>query len=122
MRRTLGVFVLAFGLSSAVCATAQQRITPVEAKNHVGQQATVCGSVAGVHYAAGSKGQPTFINLDKPYPNQTFTIVIFGGDLPQFGNPEQKYNGKRVCVTGTIKTFKVTPEIVAHDPSAIEVH
>ena len=68
-----------------------------------------------------SRGEPTFINLDKPYPNQTFTIVIFGSDLPNFENPQQKYGGKRVCVTGTIKVFKDVPEIVAHDPAAIEV-
>jgi len=67
------------------------------------------------------KGQPTFINLDKPYPNQIFTIVIFGSDRPKFGNPEQRYSGKQVCVTGTIKTFKVVPKIVAHDPAAIEL-
>ena len=47
--------------------------------------------------------------------------MIFGSDLPKFGNPEQKYGGKRVCVTGTIKFFKVAPEIVAHAPSAIEL-
>jgi hypothetical protein len=29
--------------------------------------------------------------------------------------------GKQVCVIGTIKVFKVVPEIVAHDPSAIEL-
>lgn len=62
-----------------------------------------------------------FINLDKPFPNHIFTIVIFGSDLPQFGNPQQKYSGKKVCVTGTIKIFKDVPEIVAHSPSDIQL-
>jgi hypothetical protein len=68
-----------------------------------------------------SKGQPTFINLDKPYPNQPFQIVIFGIDLPKFDNPQQKYGGKKVCVSGVIKIFKDVPEIVAHDPADIQL-
>jgi hypothetical protein len=32
----------------------------------IGRQKTVCGTVASAHFAAKSKGQPTFINLDKP--------------------------------------------------------
>ena len=109
------------GAGCGICSCAQQRLTAAAAKAHVGEQATVCGSVAGVHHAISSKGQPTFINLDKPYPNQPFQIVIFGSDLPNFDNPQQKYSGNRVCVTGTIKIFKVAPEIVAHEPSAIEL-
>ena len=121
MRRASGLFVLVFLLGCGVYSYAQQRLTAAQANAHVGQQATVCGRVAGVHQAVSSNGQPTFINLDKAYPNQPFQIVIFGSDLPNFGNPQQEYSGKKVCVTGTIKIFKVAPEIVAHDPSAIEL-
>jgi len=38
---------------------------------------TVCGEVASTHYAVRSRGNPTFINLDKAYPNQIFC----GSDL-----------------------------------------
>lgn len=122
MRSTSGllVFTLALGCSVSICA-AQQRLTTAEAKAHVGEQATVCGNAAGVHYAASSKGQPTFINLDKPYPNQVFTILIWGSDRTEFGNPEQKYSGKHLCVTGMITIYRDVPEIVAHDVGAIEV-
>jgi hypothetical protein len=119
MRRAFCLLALIYVFGCAICSCAQQRLTAAEANAHVGEQATVCGSVAGVHHAVSSKGQPTFINLDKPYPNQLFQIAIFGSDLPKFANPEQKYGGKRVCVTGAIKVFKVAPEIVAHDPAAI---
>jgi len=40
---------------------------------------------------------------------------------PKFDNPQQKYGGKKVCVSGVIKIFKDVPEIVAHDPADIEV-
>jgi len=121
MRRAFGLFVFIFVLACNLCSCAQQKLTAAAATAHVGERATVCGRVAGVHHAISSKGQPTFINLDQPYPNQLFQIVIFGNDLANFENPPQKYSGKKVCVTGTIQIFKVAPEIVAHDSSAIEL-
>src|SRR5512137_1607048 len=57
----------------------QTRITPAEAKNHIGQEMTVCGNVANSRQAS-TRGQPTFLNLDKKYPNPMFTIVIWGRD------------------------------------------
>jgi hypothetical protein len=47
-----------------VCsALAYASIPASEARNHVGENATVCGQVASAHYAASSRGRPTFINL-----------------------------------------------------------
>ena len=98
-----------------------QNKTPAEARNHIGETATVCGEVASARYAASSRGQPTFINLDKPYPNQIFTVVIWGSDRAKFGEPEARYRGKRVCATGKIKEYRGVPEIVAYDPDQIRV-
>ena len=121
MRSTSGLLVLMCALCCGVHSSAQQKLTSAEATAHVGEHATVCGSVASVHYATRSKGEPTFINLDKPYPNQIFTILIWGNDRPKFGDPEQKYSGKHVCATGMITVFREVPEIVAHDPAAIKL-
>jgi hypothetical protein len=60
---------MAFLFGFVSTAAAQQTITPEDAAKFIGQQKTVCGTVASAHYATRSKGQPTFINLDKPYPN-----------------------------------------------------
>jgi len=92
-----------------------------EATAHIGEFATVCGTAASIHQATRSKGEPTFINLDKPYPDQMFTILIWGSDRYKFGNPEQKYAGKQVCVTGTITSFRGVPEVVVHDASAVKL-
>jgi len=105
----------------AALANAQTSISAAEAKNHVGEKATVCGSVASTHYAAGSRGKPTFINLDKPYPSQIFTVLIWGSDRPKFGDPEQTYQNKQICVTGKISDYKGVPEIVAYELSQIKV-
>lgn len=62
------IMALLGGLVST--AIAQETISPEDAAKYIGQQKTVCGTVASAHFAAKTKGQPTFINLDKPYPNQ----------------------------------------------------
>jgi preprotein translocase subunit SecG len=68
----LSILILAFAAS----ALAQETISPYAASRFIGQQKTVCGMVASAKYAARSKGRPTFLNLDKPYPNQVFTVLI----------------------------------------------
>jgi DNA/RNA endonuclease YhcR with UshA esterase domain len=87
-----------------------------DAAHHLGETATVCGMVASAKFAAGSRSQPTFLDLGKPYPNEPFTAVIFGGDRPKFGAPETSLNGKRICVTGQIQDYRGRPEIIVRDP------
>jgi len=97
----------------------QEKLSATEAKNHVGEKATVCGTVASARYAESTKGQPTFLNLDKPYPHHIFTILIWGSDRRKFGKPEVEYMGKRVCVTGKISEFRGIPEVVADEPGKL---
>jgi hypothetical protein len=98
-----------------------KKITAAEAKDHVGEKATVCGTVASIHYADKTKGQPTFLNLDEPYPKEIFTILIWGSDRPKFGRPEATYRDKDVCVTGKIISYKGIPEIIASEPAQIQL-
>lgn len=94
-------------------------LTADQAKSHIGETATVCGVVASAHYAATSRGNPTFVNLDKPYPNQVFTILIWGDDLAKFSPKPSTWEGKRVCATGTISSYRGSPEIVAKNPNQV---
>jgi DNA/RNA endonuclease YhcR with UshA esterase domain len=100
---------------------AQKKLFPAEAKDHVGETATVCGNVVSTRYVASTKGQPTFLNLDKPYPNQIFTIVIWGSNRSKFGRPEVECNEKRICVTGRITAYRGVPEVIANDPAQITI-
>jgi hypothetical protein len=120
LRVRIAVLLLSAGFL-AHPALAQKRISPGEAKDHVGEVATVCGDVASTHYAPSTKGQPTFLNLDKPYPNPIFTLLIWGSDRSKFGAPENEYKGKRVCVTGKITEYRGSPEIVADSPAQIKL-
>ena len=94
-------------------------ITATEAKDHVRENRTVCGKVVSTHFASKTKGEPTFLNLDEPYPKEVFTILIWGSDRAKFGAPEAKYKDARVCVTGKIKSHREKPEIIATEPSQI---
>lgn len=120
MRKSIcGVLVSLISLS--LCVAAEQSITAKDAKDHIGETAVVCGVVASAHFAQSSKGQPTFINLDEAYPNQIFTILIWGSDRSKFGAPEQVYSGRKICVSGPIKLFRGVPETVAYDPKQVRV-
>ena len=71
-------------------------------------------------FASCVQGQPTFLNLNEPYPRQIFTVVIWGRDRHFFNNaPEVLYRGKKVCVTGLVKSFRGKPEIIVVLPSQI---
>lgn len=100
----------------ATPAVAATMLTPDQAPLHIAETATVCGVVASTRYAAGTKGQPTFLNFDLPYPRQIFAVVIWGSDRPKFGTPETTLMGKHTCATGTIQLFRGKAEIIATDP------
>src|SRR5215470_14634565 len=121
------LFVFAVCIASFVQASTptpiatDQTLTASQAKDHVGEKATVCGVVASTRYAAQSKGAPTFVNLDKPYPNQVFTILIWGEDLSKFSTKPSGWEGKRVCATGTIRSYRGIPEIVVKSQDQISL-
>jgi DNA/RNA endonuclease YhcR with UshA esterase domain len=121
MRTTRTLLWLLIGTVLVSPIQAQKKLTASEAKDHFGETATVCGTVVSARYADATKGQPTFLNLDKPFPSQVFTIVIWGDNRSKFGKPENDYNGKRVCVTGKITAYAGLPEIVAEDPKQLRI-
>jgi hypothetical protein len=106
-------------LAVLTAAYGEPRLTADEAKDHIGETATVCGLVTSAKYAAASHRSPTFLNLERPYPQHVFTIVIWGDDRPKFGAPEAIYSGRRVCVTGEIQQHRGKPEIIATHPSQL---
>ena len=98
-----------------------ETLTSAEAAAHLGEVATVCGAIASTSYATRVRGAPTFLNLDRPYPDHPFTVVIWKSDRIAFGEPEVTYADQSVCVTGKIDDYKGKPQIVARDPSQIEI-
>lgn len=98
-------------LAAGMLANAQT-LTTSEAAKHIGEKQTVCGEIADVHTATNSKGSPTFINLDRSYPHQAFTLLVWSEDKQSVG--ELPMTG-RICASGTISQYRGSPEIVLHD-------
>jgi len=105
-----------------VVESEQEYITADKAKNYIGQIKSVCGKVASTKYAESSRGKPTFLNLDKPYPNHIFIVLIWGSNRQKFSNPpEIYYRNKSICTTGMIQEYKGIPEIVVEKSSQISL-
>lgn len=98
------------------------RVTAAEARDHIGTPAEVCEKVASADYLQQVGGEPTFINLGRPYPNQTFTAVIWDDDRTKWTNPpEQQYDGQEICVSGRIENHEGTPQIIVSSPKQIVI-
>jgi hypothetical protein len=114
--RLLVVGVLLVG---SVGAGEADPLAPDQAAKHVGETTTVCGAVAAAKFAAQVRGGTTFLDFDKPYPNATFTALIFAGDRAKFGAPEKTATGKDLCVTGKIEMYQGKPQIILRDPNQL---
>lgn len=109
--------------SSDVTSLKQSKfISADDADKYIGEIKTVCGTVVSAFYSYNSNGKPTFLNIDKAYPNNEFMIIIWGNNRHKFKpTPEKKYLKKKICVTGKIKMYQGTAEIVITDASQIEI-
>jgi hypothetical protein len=98
------------------------RITAHDTAEHIGAYAEVCGTVVSVVTITSISGEPTFINFEEDYPSQLFTVVIWGENRPAWhSSPESLYEHRQVCVIGTIREHRGTPQIVAERPGQLTV-
>jgi len=88
-------------------------LTSFDGAARVGQNATVCGVVVSPTYLSGG---PTFLNLDVPYPNQHFTILIWPEDRSRYAHPpEEVFAGRLTCVAGFIGSYNGVAQIEARE-------
>jgi hypothetical protein len=88
-------------------------IPPYQATKHVGEYETVCGFVAGERTEFSLPGEPTFLFLDLPYPQQVFTIVIERKNRRFIKKLPVVY--QHACASGNIvELYKIGPQIIIH--------
>ena len=69
-----------------------------------GEKKEICGTVVSTHL---SKNKHTFLNLDKSFPNQIFSLTIWNSNLHNFSyQPHIELKNKKVCVRGKITDNK----------------
>jgi hypothetical protein len=114
-----GVFQngLAGGAASAPVTNAPASVPGTigvqDAAQHYNENVNVCAKVYGIKALESI----TLVNLGAAYPNQQLTIVLrdaakdIGAGL----------DGKNICVTGIVVSYRGKPEIVVTDPKMIAV-
>lgn len=96
------------------------KFNTAQAKYHIGEKITVCGKVVSTKYA--EKSGATFINLDRKFPDQIFTIQIWKDARTNFSYaPEVDLQGKTVCVTGKITENQGVATVTISNENAIVI-
>jgi hypothetical protein len=110
-------------LVTASLATEQNApIAADDAAQHVGEVQTVQATVADTAFLEKSKDQPTFLNLERPFPSHTLTVLIPGQARSKFASaPEEFFKGKHILVTGKIEPRGQKFQIVVSDPAQVKV-
>lgn len=97
-----------------------ERIEAYRAPFHVGQQVMACGVLAGTSKFA--KGM--YLSLDKKYPNQTLTLVVWNESIApleaKFGSFNSKI-GHTFCALGTIEKYKKHLQIQIENPQFLRL-
>ncbi|HEY1490489.1 MAG TPA: hypothetical protein VGF90_05565 [Verrucomicrobiae bacterium] len=97
-------------------AAALVKIRALDATNFYDQMMIVTGKVAQVTI----RPSVTFLNLDKPYPDSPFAIVIIHGKSSYFGDANA-LRGKSIEISGKIKNYHDKPEIVLDSTNQLTV-
>ena len=92
------------------------KIGTAEATNHYDKEMIVTGKVAQVTI----RPTVTFLNLDKPFPNSPFSVVIFHGHSSFYGDANA-LKGKSIEIRGKIKNYHDKPEIALDSTNQLTV-
>lgn len=85
------------------------------------QRIVLCEKITGT-FQSKNESKVTYLNFGAPYPNHSFTVVIFKKDLEHFDyDPVTFLKNKTVCVSGIVVFYKNKPQIIASSPDQIVV-
>lgn len=86
-----------------------------EASEHVGQTASIRGTLVNAHTSASGT---VFLDFCRQYRSCPFSAVIFADDAKQFGDLS-KFAGKEVVLSGKISSYQSRAEIILRSPGQI---
>jgi hypothetical protein len=102
------IIITIFLLVTGHCFS-QDTITTPKAKEFMDKEVCVVGKVVSIKLASEGK-YTNYINLDKPYPESVFTVVITNNYLEKLKINLEELNSKTIIVKGTITTYKNDPK------------
>ena len=97
--------VMLFAVSVAVAQEPSGAVAAEDAWRSKGSEQKVCGQIVDTSYATSIPNAPTYLYLDRPRPEQVFTVEIPSAKRDLFGdNPEKSLRGKSICVIAKIES------------------
>lgn len=114
--------VFLFFLSFSINCFSQDTITTAKIQDYMDKEVCVVGKV--VSFKLASEGKNTnYINIDKPYPESVFTVVISNYYLEKLNIKIEDLKDKYIYIKGTISTYKNDPKQIPqiYNPKSIEI-
>jgi len=102
----LAVLTFAIKAPAADTNAVPLKIGTADATNYYDKEMIVTGRVAQVTI----RPTVTFMNLDQPYPDSPFTVVIFHGHSSFYGDANA-LKGKSIEIKGKVTSYHDKPEI-----------
>jgi hypothetical protein len=101
--------IIAFLLVFSIQCFSQDTITTAKVKEFMNKEVCVVGKV--VSFKLASEGKTTnYINIDKPYPESVFTVVISNYYLEKLNIKIEDLKDKTIYIKGKITTYKNDPK------------
>lgn len=110
----------AISLLGGVAASQQvQRLTPSEAREHVGEVATVCGTVIA---ARCDPSKTALLDLRTLTGSGTVSVAIGQADRAAFGDRlESRHDQRDVCATGRIERAGLDHHVMVTSPERLRI-
>mgnify|MGYP003403460478 FL=1 len=118
MKKILIAFLFLF----CIHCFSQDTITTAKVKDYMDKEVCVVGKV--VSFKLAKEGKNTnYINIDKPYPETVFSVVITNNYLDRLNIKIEDLNGKNIYIKGKITTYKNDPKQIPQifNPASITV-
>lgn len=94
----------------------------IQARRYMGngEEIEVCGTVVSTRR---SRSGNLWMNVDKQFPNQVFSVFIKKKDLINFSyQPEKELLHQQVCFKGTVQNFNGTPTMNVVQEQEVRMH
>ena len=106
--------------SSTLSYAAEPKIEAFKAPFHVGKTVMACGTLAETKHLSNRH----YLNLDKKYPNQSLTVLVWNKDYRWFEDRFGKIDsfvGRRFCARGKIEEYKNNMQMQVTNPQFLRL-
>ncbi len=94
------------------------KVSADNAHRYIGKWAQVTGKVVRAYTAHNREGAPTFLNLNKPFPDCPLEVVLFADIAARLKIDPSKLVGHTIAVTGYIQAATGSTSQMVPDKAA----